>query len=177
MNMWIYIYIHINIYVYIHVYIHICIHTFVCIGEVYFESLGSNQFTRTVAVIKMGRDMPQCIKCCTYADYVPPLATSHHFPHYPGKFACFNVMFLYKLGSLCMYRCVCIYANMFIYIYIYMNVCICIYIHIYTYIYIYVNIYINISTDKCIYMYIYTFVYILKHIFNDLTTSNHHINL
>mmetsp|Transcript_27501 Transcript_27501/g.26315 ORF Transcript_27501/g.26315 Transcript_27501/m.26315 type:complete len:831 (+) Transcript_27501:56-2548(+) len=59
-------------------------------GEVYFESLGSNQFKRTVAVIKTGRDIPQCVKCCTYADYVPPSASAHLFTHFPGRYNVFQ---------------------------------------------------------------------------------------
>lgn len=58
-------------------------------GEVFFESLGKGDLTRTVAVVKSKRDMPVCQKCFTYADYTPPLSSAHLFPHYEHRYQAF----------------------------------------------------------------------------------------
>lgn len=58
-------------------------------GDVFFESLGKGDLTRTVAVVKTKRDMPVCQKCFTYADYTPPLSSAHLFPHYEHRYQAF----------------------------------------------------------------------------------------
>lgn len=50
------------------------------IPQVYFDTAGV-YYKRTYAIVKVRRDIPQCIKCFTDADYKPPLASAHLFPH------------------------------------------------------------------------------------------------
>jgi len=47
------------------------------------------EYKRTVALIRLKRDMPQCQKCYTFADYKPPVKVTTTvprpaaFPYYP----------------------------------------------------------------------------------------------
>jgi hypothetical protein len=53
-------------------------------GDVFFEEVGG-QFKRTLAFVRLKKDMPQCQKCYTYADYKPPDKTAHMFYFFPGR--------------------------------------------------------------------------------------------
>jgi hypothetical protein len=47
-------------------------------------------YTRTFAVIKPRRVIPQCRNCFTDADYVPTKAVAHLFKHYPERYSAFS---------------------------------------------------------------------------------------
>lgn len=47
-------------------------------------------YTRTFAVIKQQRVIPQCRKCFTDADYIPSQAVAHLFKHYPERYSAFS---------------------------------------------------------------------------------------
>ena len=51
--------------------------------QVYFNTTGV-YYKRTYAIVKVRKDIPQCVKCFTDADYKPPICSAHLFPYNPN---------------------------------------------------------------------------------------------
>ena len=73
-------------------------------GDVFFDEVGG-EFKRTLAFIRLKRDMPQCQKCYTFADYKPPDKTAHLFFFFPGRCVSYRIVSyrtaLNALNALC----------------------------------------------------------------------------
>lgn len=58
-------------------------------SDVFFGTQGV-MYKRTYAIIRKRRDVAQCKKCFTFADYQPPLSSAHLFPHNPEPYRAFG---------------------------------------------------------------------------------------
>ena len=59
-------------------------------GAVFFDEVHTGDLKRTVAFIRLKRDMPSCQKCSAFADYQPPDKSAHLFHHFPGRYVAFS---------------------------------------------------------------------------------------